>query len=54
MEELLCLSRLAGLEVTEGRAKPVLENLQRMAQVAQVVNSVELAPDDEIGPEWRP
>jgi Asp-tRNA(Asn)/Glu-tRNA(Gln) amidotransferase C subunit len=54
MEELLCLSRLAGLEVTEGRAKPVLENLQRMAQVAQVVNSVALEPEDEIGPEWRP
>ena len=53
-EELFGLSRLAGLEISEARAKPVLENLQRMGQVAALVNSVELGPEDELGPEWRP
>ena len=53
-DELSGLSRLVGLEIPEARAKAVLENLQRMEQVAQAVNAVELGPEDEIGPEWRP
>jgi Protein of unknown function (DUF4089) len=53
-EELLGLSRLVSLEIPEARAKHVLENLQRMEQVAAAVNAVELGPEDEIGPEWRP
>jgi len=53
-EELLVLSRLSSLEISPERRKNVLENLQRMEQVAQVVNAVELGPQDELGPEWRP
>jgi Asp-tRNA(Asn)/Glu-tRNA(Gln) amidotransferase C subunit len=53
-EELAGLSRLVNLEIPEARAKSVLENLQRMEQVAAAVNAVELAPADELGPEWRP
>jgi len=53
-EELRVLSRLSSLEISPERRKNVLENLQRMEQVAQVVNAVELGPEDELGPEWRP
>jgi Asp-tRNA(Asn)/Glu-tRNA(Gln) amidotransferase C subunit len=53
-KDLPGLARLAALEIPEKRAKAVLENLQRMEQVAQVVNAVELGPEDELGPEWRP
>ena len=52
--ELLALSRLASLEISPERQNAVLENLQRMEQVAAAVNAVELGPEDEIGPEWRP
>ena len=48
-KEMICLSHLAGLEVPEARSKAVLENLQRMEQVAAVVNAVELGPEDELG-----
>ncbi len=53
-QELLGLSRLNALDVEPERQRAVLENLQRIAQVAAVVNAVDLAPEDEIGPEWRP
>jgi len=53
-EGLLGLSRLVDLEIEEKRRKAVLENLERIAQVAAVINAVELAPEDELGPEWRP
>lgn len=53
-EELFALSRLVSLEIPEAKAKSVLENLQRMEQVAAAVNAVELGPEDELGPEWRP
>ena len=53
-DELTGLARLLNLEIPEARVKLVLENLQRMEQVAQAVNSVELGPEDELGPEWRP
>ena len=53
-EELLGFAALVGLPVDEKRLPTVLENLQRMEQVAQAVNAVELAPEDELGPEWRP
>jgi hypothetical protein len=32
----------------------VLANLRRIAQVAAQVNAVALAPEDELGPVWRP
>ena len=53
-KELLGFSRLVSLEIPEARVKGVLENLQRMEQVAALVNAVELGPEDELGPEWRP
>ena len=53
-EDLSALCRLSPLEISTARRKAVLENLQRMEQVAQAVNAVELGPEDEIGPEWRP
>jgi Asp-tRNA(Asn)/Glu-tRNA(Gln) amidotransferase C subunit len=53
-EELPGLARLMALEIPEQRAKAVLANLQRIEQVAEAVNAVELGPEDEIGPEWRP
>ena len=53
-DDLMGLSRLVNLEIPEARVKLVLENLQRMEQVAAAVNAVELGPEDEIGPEWRP
>jgi len=53
-QDLLGLSHLSALEIKPERQKAVLDNLDRIAQVAAVVNAVELAPEDEIGPEWRP
>ena len=53
-EGLLGLMKLIDLKIEDQRIPVVLENLQRMEQVAGVVNAVELAPEDEIGPEWRP
>jgi hypothetical protein len=53
-EDLLGFAALVGLPVDEHRIPLVLENLVRMEQVAQAVNAVELAPEDELGPEWRP
>ena len=53
-KDLPGLARLAALVIPEQRTQAVLENLQRMEQVAQAVNAVVLAPEDELGPEWRP
>ena len=53
-KEMFGLSRMVVLEIPQQRAKAVLENLQRMEQVAAAVNAVELGPEDELGPEWRP
>ena len=53
-KELLGLADFVGLEIPVQRTKAVLENLQRIEQVALAVNAVELKPEDEIGPEWRP
>jgi Asp-tRNA(Asn)/Glu-tRNA(Gln) amidotransferase C subunit len=53
-KELLGLSRLVALDLPEQRIKAVLENFRRIQQVAQAVNEVELGPEVEIGPEWRP
>jgi len=53
-KELRSLSGLVALEIPEQRIKAVLENFQRIQQIAAVVNAVELGPEDELGPEWRP
>jgi hypothetical protein len=53
-EDVLGLAEIVGLPIEEKRIPAVLENLQRMEQVAALVNSVELGPEDELGPEWRP
>lgn len=47
-------ARLVGLGLDPARVPAVLANLRRLAQVAQLVNQVELAPQDELGPEWKP
>jgi hypothetical protein len=52
--ELLGLARLNGLELDDKRIPGVLENFRRMEQVAQVVDGIPLAPEDELGPEWKP
>lgn len=52
--EMLGLAGLVALEIPAERTKAVLENLQRMGQIAQVVNSVELGPADELAPVWKP
>ena len=52
--ELLGFMKVMDLKIEEKRIPTVLENLQRMEQVAQAVNAVELAPEDELGSEWRP
>jgi hypothetical protein len=53
-EDLPGLMKVVNLKIEEKRIPAVLENLQRMEQVAAAVNAVELGPEDEIGPEWRP
>jgi hypothetical protein len=53
-EDLPGLMKAANLKIEERRIPAVLANLQRMEQVAALVNAVELEPEDEIGPEWRP
>jgi len=47
-------AKLSGLAVPPERVPAVLANLERLAQVAAVLEAVPLAPEDEIGPEWRP
>jgi len=47
-------ARQAGLEIDPARLPAVLGNLQRIALLAQPVLEVELAPEDELGPEWKP
>lgn len=47
-------ARLVGLGLDPARVPAVLANLQRIAQVAALVNAVQLAPEDELGPVWKP
>jgi hypothetical protein len=47
-------ARLVGLGLDPARVPGVLANLQRISQVAQLVNDAALAPEDELGPAWRP
>jgi hypothetical protein len=47
-------ARQAGLPIEPARLPAVLGNLQFMARLAQPVLEVELAPEDELGPDWKP
>ncbi|MGQ0510144.1 MAG: AtzG-like protein [Betaproteobacteria bacterium] len=51
---LLGAAQLGGLEVPPERMPAVQGNLERLAQVAALLEAVALAPEDEIGPEWKP
>ena len=52
--EVLGFAGVIGLELEEKRIPNILENFRRIEQVAQVVNAVELGPEDELAPEWKP
>ena len=52
-EDLPQLAALAGLEIAEEHAQAVLASLQRIEQVAQQMNAIELQPDDELAA-WKP
>jgi hypothetical protein len=53
-DTVLEAARLSGLVVPPERIPAVLANLERLAQVAAALEAVALAPEDEIGPEWKP
>jgi len=53
-EDLRRLAALNGLELGAFGLPAVLANLQRIEQVAQLMNAVELGPEDELAPQWRP
>ena len=53
-EELLGFARSNDLELEAKKIQDILNNFHRIEQAAQVVNSVELGPEDELAPEWRP
>ncbi|HTP60706.1 MAG TPA: DUF4089 domain-containing protein [Burkholderiales bacterium] len=53
-EDLPGLMKAVDLKIEETRIPAVLANLQRIEQVAQAVNEIELAPEDELAPLWRP
>ena len=53
-ETVLEAARLSGLVVPPERVPAVLGNLERLAQVAAALAAVPLAPEDELGPDWKP
>ena len=53
-EALAGLMEAVDLNIEEKRLPAVLANLQRIEQVAGVVNEIELGPEDELAPAWRP
>ncbi len=53
-EELSGFMKVVNLQIEEKRIPAVLENLQRIEQIAQVVNDIELGPADELAPVWKP
>jgi len=53
-EALAGLMEAVDLHIEEKRLPAVLANLQRIEQVAGVVNEIELGPEDELAPAWRP
>jgi hypothetical protein len=53
-QEMLGISNLVDLKIEKERIPGVLQQLNRIEHVAQAVMAVPLAPEDELGPEWRP
>ena len=53
-EDIPGFIKAVNIKIEEKRIPAVLENLQRIEQIALAVNAVELGPEDELGPEWRP
>ena len=51
---VLQASRLAGIKLTAEQLPSVVENLRRTADVAALVNSAVLSPQDELATTWRP
>jgi len=47
-------ARQAGLPIEPARLPAVPGNLQFKARPAQPADDDELAPEDELGPEWKP
>ena len=52
-KDLADLARIVGLDIPAEHAKATLANLQRIEQVAQLLNGVEVAPEDELAV-WSP
>ena len=53
-EDIPGFMKAVNIKIEEKRIPAVLENLQRIEQIALAVNAVALGPEDEIGPKWRP
>ena len=52
-QDVADLARVSGLDVPAEHLQATLANLQRIEQVAQVLNGVELRPEDELAV-WKP
>jgi Asp-tRNA(Asn)/Glu-tRNA(Gln) amidotransferase C subunit len=54
-KEVLCVSRLMQLNLSQAQLPGVTAHLQRIEQIAQALEAVELDPfTDEMAPTWRP
>jgi len=54
-EQVLCVSRLLKLNLSKEQLPGVTAQLQRIEQIAQALEAVELDPfTDEMAPVWRP
>jgi Asp-tRNA(Asn)/Glu-tRNA(Gln) amidotransferase C subunit len=45
---------LMGLSIAPERLPSVTATMQRIQQIAETVNQVELGPTDELAPVWKP
>jgi Asp-tRNA(Asn)/Glu-tRNA(Gln) amidotransferase C subunit len=54
-EQVLCAARLLKLNLSKEQLPGVTAQLQRIEQIAQALEAVELDPfTDEMAPTWRP
>ena len=53
-DDLPGFMKAVNLRIEEKRIPAVLANLQRVEQIGSVLDAVELGPEDELGPEWKP
>jgi hypothetical protein len=51
---VLHASRVVDIHLTAEQLRGVIEQLRRTAELAALVNAVQLEPDDELGPTWQP